>query len=350
MHPAIELFRGIAAWMVLTTHYARFFTSEQTVFGFLWTGVDFFFVISGFVFARVIFEGRVAVKPYIVRRFFRIYPLYALSLVFYYLATPAHADKLGIFVRHLFFLQTTSSKQEAFFFNGAFWTLPVEMEFYLLVPLLVLLVARFRYALGVLIPVLVVVAYFIAERAAPLENPNIFTLLRFHIPVVLLEFSVGIILFRIYSLRWNTPPAGRVLMAVGALGIVLLGALAWYYVHVSGTPGEVFLVRAYFNLYCAIGYALFLFPFLFWLRGDRPPRLVAFCLLMGSLSYGVYLLHNLYPRVFAQQIAAMNPWAAYFLGVLVTGVLAFSLYHLVENPARRLGRGISRRMLASAAG
>ncbi|MEX2365217.1 MAG: hypothetical protein WD601_01335, partial [Pseudohongiellaceae bacterium] len=62
--------------MVLVTHYARFITSAGSGLDFLWTGVDLFFVISGFVFAPMVFGEKVAIGPYLVRRFFRIYPLY----------------------------------------------------------------------------------------------------------------------------------------------------------------------------------------------------------------------------------------------------------------------------------
>lgn len=34
MHPSIELFRGIAAWLVLTTHYAHFLIPERSFLNF----------------------------------------------------------------------------------------------------------------------------------------------------------------------------------------------------------------------------------------------------------------------------------------------------------------------------
>lgn len=149
MHPSIELFRGIAAWMVLTMHYAYFLTPEPSFLAFLWTGVDFFFVISGFVFGRAIYAGNLAVLPFLIRRFFRIYPLYFCSLILYYWFSADHPDKFSFFINHLF-LHTTHSVEEAFFFNPAYWSLPVEMEFYLLVPLLALVAARYKYFILIL--------------------------------------------------------------------------------------------------------------------------------------------------------------------------------------------------------
>ena len=138
MNPAIELFRGIAALMVLTSHYAYFFTSELSFLNFLQTGVDLFFIISGFVFAPVIYSGKIAVTPYLIRRFFRIYPLYLVSLLLYYGFAPIDPQKFTFFINHLFFLHTTHSVEELNFFNIAYWTLPIEAEFYLLVPFLVI--------------------------------------------------------------------------------------------------------------------------------------------------------------------------------------------------------------------
>ena len=50
----IELSRGLAALMVMLTHYAAFIPGAPAGMGFLWSGVDLFFVISGFVFAPMI--------------------------------------------------------------------------------------------------------------------------------------------------------------------------------------------------------------------------------------------------------------------------------------------------------
>ena len=46
----IELLRGVAALMVLLAHYQLQFAGRPAWLGFSQTGVDLFFVLSGFVF------------------------------------------------------------------------------------------------------------------------------------------------------------------------------------------------------------------------------------------------------------------------------------------------------------
>ncbi|MGQ9658741.1 MAG: acyltransferase family protein, partial [Thermochromatium sp.] len=85
--------------------------------------------------------GGFAIRPYTIRRVFRLYPLYLVSLPLYYLIAPESPDKPFYLLKHLVFLGTTSGAHEAFFFNPAYWSLPVEVEYYLLLPLLAAIVA-----------------------------------------------------------------------------------------------------------------------------------------------------------------------------------------------------------------
>ncbi|WP_069472740.1 acyltransferase family protein [Candidatus Marithrix sp. Canyon 246] len=199
MHPAIELFRGIAALMVLTYHYAFFLMPESKTLNFLGTGVDLFFVISGFVFAPIIYSGKIAIKPYLIRRFFRIYPLYFFSLLLYYGFAPDDPQKFAFFIDHLFFLQTTSSIQEAMFFNGVTWTIPIEIEFYLLVPFLAFLTVRNINTIYIVLILAIVLKTILIMTSTEVSNPNLSTILSFHLPGFLNEFMIGVLLFSIYD-------------------------------------------------------------------------------------------------------------------------------------------------------
>ena len=81
----IEFFRGLGALMVMTSHYINFIVPERNIFNFLWTGVYMFFVICGYVFSPYIFRRKkLIIKIFLIRRFFRIYPMYFLSLLLYF--------------------------------------------------------------------------------------------------------------------------------------------------------------------------------------------------------------------------------------------------------------------------
>src|SRR5690554_6518793 len=80
---SIELLRGVAAMMVDYAHYHAMAGIDASLSVFTFTGVDLFFVISGFVFAPYFFGKSLEAKPFFIRRFFRIYPLYVVGVAVY---------------------------------------------------------------------------------------------------------------------------------------------------------------------------------------------------------------------------------------------------------------------------
>lgn len=332
MSPAIEFFRGIAAWMVLTSHYAAFVTTAPNILNFLWTGVDFFFVISGFVFGKVIYSPKFSLPAYLIRRAFRIYPLYFVSLLLYFAITAEHPDNLLFLLKHLVFLHTTTSVQEAFFFNPAYWSLPVEVEFYLCVPLLAFWFARSKNALYWLFGLSLLATLLIAQLATPLSQPNFYTIARFHLPAILLEFSVGIYVYRISTLQTYSVAQK---MYTLIFGMSLLSILATVFLAQQGEIDAHLFSQAYFNFLAAVGYGCILFAFL------QQRRWLTLCAVMGNLSYGVYLFHHLVPKLFNLLGWQLSGITAYIVYSIVVIALSTLLHYAVERPARHFGRQLS---------
>jgi peptidoglycan/LPS O-acetylase OafA/YrhL len=126
----LDFLRGIAILLVLMRH--------QLLFGFTktmgWIGVDLFFVLSGFLVSGLLFKeyqkfGNIKPKLFLIRRGFKIYPLYFLTYLLY--LTPILIKKKlewNGFLSDLFFVQN--------YVNGwgyaysASWSLAVEEHFY----------------------------------------------------------------------------------------------------------------------------------------------------------------------------------------------------------------------------
>ena len=114
-----------------------------------WAGVALFFVLSGFcIHFSFLRAGRFDVRRFFWRRFWRIYPAYLVALVVFLIAgrTPVLTGP-GAFqlFTHAVFLHNVS--HETFFgINGVFWSVAVEMQLYLLYP--VLLWGRARFGLA----------------------------------------------------------------------------------------------------------------------------------------------------------------------------------------------------------
>jgi peptidoglycan/LPS O-acetylase OafA/YrhL len=158
--------RGVAIVMVLAWHYLACQEVSQGMLpagvaaslSLMWSGVDLFFVLSGFLIAGILLDNRGAAnyfRVFYARRTCRILPLYFLVLLAY-LALVAAGAQEGYSLRFLFddplpawsfatFTQNIVMGLEGHYgqrFLGATWSLAVEEQFYLFVPLLVYALPR----------------------------------------------------------------------------------------------------------------------------------------------------------------------------------------------------------------
>ncbi len=104
-----------------------------------WAGVALFFVLSGFcIHFSFLRAGRFQASRFFWRRFWRIYPAYAVALAVFMLAerTPVFTRPGAFqFITHVAFLHNVD--HTTFFgINGVFWSVAVEMQLYALYPLL----------------------------------------------------------------------------------------------------------------------------------------------------------------------------------------------------------------------
>lgn len=136
-----------------------------------WVGVDLFFVLSGFVLTwpylrQKKFQFRF--RDFIRRRLLRVVPAYYVQ--FTILAVLALAGVLGDFpsvsnvIAHLLFLHNFNFDWSGTL-NGAWWTLPVEWQFYLVFPVLLFFISRFGIARTLPWIVLIVLSWRIGAMA-----------------------------------------------------------------------------------------------------------------------------------------------------------------------------------------
>lgn len=150
--------RAVAILLVLFWHYICNAITGHEIFRELtfwtWSGVDLFFVLSGFLIGRILIKGRGTknyLKIFYARRFFRIFPAYYLILLIYtiFLLTglASHFPWLTYapypFYSYLFYIQNFWMAHTSEFgpnWLGSTWSLAVEEQFYLILPVLILLV------------------------------------------------------------------------------------------------------------------------------------------------------------------------------------------------------------------
>ncbi len=157
--------RALAIFLVLARHSLKpywpdlsepFLKLGPVEFGHLlyngWIGVDLFFVLSGFLITRQLLLARLEDREkrqeniwfFYKKRFFRIAPAYylVLTLTATGLFTPFPLDSDGVwgwrYVYHLLFLNDYFPSDICFIF----WSLAIEIKFYLLAPLIVVVLLR----------------------------------------------------------------------------------------------------------------------------------------------------------------------------------------------------------------
>lgn len=339
--PAIEALRGFAALIVVAAHYARFVTDQSGAWGFATTGVDLFFVISGYVFAPYFFGKRLPVGPHLVRRFFRLYPLYALALLTYAALKEPDPSAWSHFWTHLFMAHTLQAQEVAFFYNPAFWSLPPEVEFYLVLPLLAWLLARLRF--GWVLAGALVMHLALAAMAVPDEGASARAIATVHLPGLLIEFCVGAWASQLAHGRAGGR-AAALRLGGGVAWLAVMCALYATQIADGRGPSAPAWISGNFGLGAAFGYALVVSALAKRADGLGDWRL-RLCLLAGQLSYGVYLFHNAAAHMVERLWPGAAGWTAVLASLALTLLLAFALHHAVEAPARDFGRNLSRRMI-----
>jgi len=161
---SLQCLRGIAATLVLMYHLSASLdeilgiSSLQRFFKHGFVGVDIFFVLSGFVifYSTRLDQGFGGVSNYIKKRATRIYPIYWLTLIPFYVCSGWGPLKTSLVHTPSAFVGTFLLLFNHVSYDGVSWTLSFELYFYLLylpcvitrrlffVPLSVFLIAGVR--------------------------------------------------------------------------------------------------------------------------------------------------------------------------------------------------------------
>ncbi len=322
-----------------------------------WSGVDLFFVISGFLIGGILLENREALNYYRVfylRRFCRIVPLYSLVILPALLAiglglqsrlaghSLGHQAGWSIWL-FPFFLQNFGAALhlDAPHYLGPAWSLAVEEQFYLLLPLLIRKLRPDRLPL-VLVPAIV---------GAPVLRGVL---------TALFKDQAAVACYVLLPCRWDA---------------LLLGVLCGYAVHTPSArawwAARLPLLRwtwllLLFGMACLVSFGVGRYEALVVVAGYTwialffsgalllavlPPSGLLGWLLsrralvpVATVSYGLYLLQGpmagLAKEILLRSGTEPGPWAASCGGALATGLTAMGAavsWRWLEKPILGLG-------------
>lgn len=329
---SLQVFRGLAALAVVAHHAAlsthafvgQLPTTVYRIFAFGALGVDFFFVLSGFIITWAHFEeprGAHSARKYLARRILRIFPAYlpvGVAMLLLYALFPhtsaAGRDREISLMSSIFLLP--SSGQPAL---SVAWTLVHELLFY------GVFTAYFFSRKGFVVGLVVWVAIILlAHATAPQTN-----WLRYPLSLLNLEFLIGCGAAWLVRARdaWSGRIHHRWALLLGM--VVVMGTVR----HVA--PSSVDAVRIVF----AGGLALLVIGFSTRDLAHETHWPTAF-LMLGNASYSVYLVHN--PMLsFTQRLlagAGVGWIVALLIGILLGVVAGLIYFALVEDRLRRLAQ------------
>ncbi|QBE66618.1 acyltransferase family protein [Pseudoduganella lutea] len=344
----LDTLRAMAIVLVLMSHYHGF-VSHAPTFGVAgrigWAGVDLFFVLSGYLIGNQLLAPAsrgetLALKTFFARRLLRTLPNYYVVLAMYVLLphSPIAGSTMAPLWRYLTFTQNIGLEYGQTFTHS--WSLCIEEQFYVALPLAVLaLVGTSRSPRLLWCALLAAIAAGMAVRGmAFMDGKDMFaapvyyaTLCRFD------ELLPGVAI----AMLKNFHPAsfarvlryGNALLAAGlsAAGGVLYGAMnETPNAFLASTFGFSLLAASFALLTCA---ALSPASLLYRLRVPGAASLALW-------SYAIYLMHKpvfmaLRPELVSRGIDTEAP--ATIVGVMAAGMFGgWLLYRAVESPCMRL--------------
>lgn len=298
-------------------------------------GVDLFFVVSGFIMAKIVADTpRLDIWSFLRRRILRVLPLYWLVTLFVFalaLALPGLFNSVpgdwGRLLHSLAFIPYAEGGESQPPVVLVGWTLNYEMFFYLLVALGAGLLADRGLVLVRLAIMGLVIAGLLLQPVSPVAG--------FYTDPILLEFLFGITVFQLWD-RSDGPSRNLVYPAMLVAGVL---ALVFQFEHDPGAT-RVF--------YWGVPSAMILLGALHSIR-FRSQRLIE----MADWSYALYLTHVFVVMAFIKFIIpTLGPlelrWQVHYIAMTAAAVVLAALTHmLVEKPASAiLRRLLPERMFA----
>jgi peptidoglycan/LPS O-acetylase OafA/YrhL len=339
----IDELRGVAALAVLVSHYRIIVSTQYQLVSLdiLGHGVQLFYILSGFILAKLYrdkIHSKGQYRSFLVRRFFRIAPMYYVATLFSFTLFYKDIFKpIYNILTHLFIFPTAFNPKYINGIIGVEWSVLDECCFYLIFPALVCLSRSNKIKLfGCSIIISLLQTILPRLRILIFNNQFDVSAMRafiYFLPTTQLCFFITGIL--IAEANWQTKPMiylrKKAFIVMCAILIVLF---------LLPVAAKSFNLRLY-------GAGLFLAGMIVIYDSVRKPRWISKALLwVGQRSYSIYLLHlpllTLYMNYNDRRLIVAIPLC---IGLFVLSSLT---YKYVELVGIEFGRWFESRICMSA--
>ncbi|HEY6529727.1 MAG TPA: acyltransferase [Cellvibrionaceae bacterium] len=350
----LDSLRALAIIIVLLYHYKVVVSNEDT-FGYItqigWMGVDLFFVLSGYLICNQILQvitqkDTFSLRQFYMRRLLRTLPnYYAVCLLYFICSDTLTGIATAPWWQFLTFTQNFSFRPMATFTHS--WSLCIEEQFYLLVPLIFMLIAGAkRQALWAWLIIIIGMSLGLAARMvawfsygqSSMSFGDYYQHIYYSSFTRFDELLPGIAIavlknFHAQAFNWLLNRANLIL----ATGVIIFGILiyAFPHCHHQDTAGFNFLLST-------LGYSILALSFaLITCAALAPNSVLAKWHVPGAAqialwSYAIYLIHKPLFKLLIAPLAQMNINSHTPLGIsIIMGLSVFAgwlLFKCVETP------------------
>lgn len=290
-------------------------------------GISIFFVISGFILAvpfaeQYIFNQQpVNIKRYYLRRLTRLEPPYIIVLCALFVVTifffqTEFSDALQHFFASLFYVHNIIYDRRSTI-NPVAWTLEIEVQFYLLMPLLAKIFSLKNHTLR---RVILIVAVFASSWLYG-HNQSIFQ--QYHLDISLFTylhvFLTGILLADIYVVNKELIKAGKNYF-FDVFGMIALIAIIQY-TDFRDLMISTIVLLSYFVLFVAL------------FRGKILNRFFTATpvIIIGGMCYSIYLLHYAIIYLFMNYVTGRFITNDYHTDLLIQCIILLPIVLIISS-------------------
>ena len=367
-YPALHGLRVLGILSVIQFHVTWIFAGEQGIFLdgewvasslAVFFGMDMFFMLSGFLIGSILLRslevsGTQNIRRFYIRRIFRTFPSYYVVLTVLAIAMTLTAAQRHHLVYEYLYLTNflPLGRPEVIMFWG--WSLALEEQFYLTVPLLFFVLHRLRSdraritLLGILWAAGLGVRLYLYFRYAPWNDFKLYSALYFRTYTRFDTLIAGIMLAFVHAKwkepigRWLQTPFHRALIAIPSLACLWLLLRPWLF-------GFQYVQVVHVFAWGTVTTLMYFGALLLLLHGDGwiQRRLSAPVFRkIATLGYGVYLVHiPLCDRIIVpvarhfdkQHVTMWILWPASVTALMLASLaLAYLMHIFIEKPSLRL--------------
>jgi len=341
--PQLNGIRGIAILLILFVHFFGH-GFLRYIFYFGWSGVDLFFVLSGFLITGILLDtkqDRGYFRNFWIRRILRIFPLYYAVLFVFAFISP-HYPVTAWFGKYQIYFWTYTSNYlvlEKGFFPplGHFWSLAIEEQFYLFWPFIVWMLKPKQ---------LIVIAILLTVAGIIIRHFSTNMYIGFGLPLAHLDgLMVGSVLAVLIrrNKEWLFSHITKLFIAqLFILTVYIAAYLLFFGINKKSTfvnlPFTFTLVSIFFGCFLVMSLQYE------WLKNILTKPLLLF---FGKYSYGMYVFNSILYYFSnwagADRLALAQKLIVYTAVFLLTIIMSYVSYNLFEVQFLRLKEKIAAR-------